>query len=173
MVLAMGFLLLVSLVFGAVLSALGKWGGTVFPGAVVLLQALNLAVGFGVTVLLFATTYRVLPRARIAWSDVWIGAVATATLFTLGKYLIGLYIGRTGVSSGFGAAGSLVIILVWVYYSAQIVLLGAESTWVYAHRHGSRKETAPPGVGMDKAAQDARRTQHDRKSQIASFAAPR
>jgi membrane protein len=148
MVIAMGFLLLVSLVFGAALSALGKWGGTLFPGAVVLLQILNLTVGFGVTVALFATAYRLLPRVRIAWSDVWTGAVATAALFTLGKYLIGLYLGRAGISSGFGAAGSLVIILVWVYYSAQVFLLGAEFTWVFAHRHGSRKGMAPPaGIG--------------------------
>jgi membrane protein len=89
-------------------------------------------------VVLFATAYRVLPRARIAWSDVWIGAVVTAALFTLGKYLIGLYMGLASVSSGFGAAGSLIAILVWVYYSAQIFLLGAEFTWVFAHRKGSR-----------------------------------
>jgi membrane protein len=147
MVIAMGFLLLVSLVFGAALSALGKWGGTLFPGAVTVLQMLNLAVGFVVTVAFFATAYRLLPRARIAWSDVWVGAVATAVLFTLGKYLIGVYLGRAGISSGFGAAGSLVIILVWVYYSAQVFLLGAEFTWLFAHLHGSRRGTAlPPGV---------------------------
>jgi membrane protein len=138
MVVAMGFLLLVSLVIGAALSALSAWGRTLFPAGLAVLQALNLGLSFGVTALLFAMAYRILPRARIAWSDVWIGAVATAVLFTLGKYLIGLYLGRAAMSSGFGAAGSFVIILVWVYYSAQIFLVGAEFTWVFAHSHGSR-----------------------------------
>jgi membrane protein len=144
MVIAMGFLLLVSLIVGAALSAFGKWGGTMIPGSVALFQGLNLLIGFGITTLLFATAYRILPRVRIAWSDVWVGAVVTAVLFTGGKYLIGLYLGHAGVSSGFGAAGSLVIILVWVYYSAQIFLLGAEFTWVYAHSHGWRAGTTPP-----------------------------
>jgi membrane protein len=144
MIVTMGFLLLVSLVVGAGLSALNNWGTTMFPGALIVLQALNLLVGFGVTTLLFATAYRILPRARIAWADVWIGAAVTAVLFTVGKYLIGLYLGHAGVSSGFGAAGSLVIILAWVYYSAQIFLLGAEFTWVYAHKYGSLAGTQPP-----------------------------
>ena len=104
-----------------------------------LLQALNLAFSFAVTAVLFASAYRILPRVKIAWSDVWTGAIVTAALFTLGKYLISLYLGRAGVSSGFGAAGSLVVLLVWVYYSAQIFLLGAEFTWVYAHSRGSRR----------------------------------
>jgi membrane protein len=141
MVVTMGFLLLVSLVVGAALSALNRWGESLFPASVIPLQALNLAVGFGVTTLLFAMAYQILPRMRIAWSDVWIGAGVTALLFTAGKYLISLYLGRAGVSSGFGAAGSLVIILAWVYYSAQIFLLGAEFTWVFAHTYGSRVGT--------------------------------
>ena len=144
MVIAMGFLLLVSLIIGAALSAVGRWGGTMIADGVDVLQLLNLAVGFAITTLLFATAYRILPRVRIAWSDVWIGALVTAILFTLGKYLIGVYIGRAGVSSSFGAAGSIVVILLWVYYSAQIFLLGAEFTWVFAHRHGSRAGV-PPG----------------------------
>jgi membrane protein len=147
MLIALAFLLLVSLVIGTALTALGEWGITRFPAVVVLLQAGNLAFGFAVTTLLFATAYRILPRMKIAWSDVWTGAVVTAALFTIGKYLIGLYLGRAGVSSGFGAAGSLVVVLVWVYYSAQIFLLGAEFTWVYAHSHGTRRamptRTAP------------------------------
>jgi membrane protein len=142
MVIAMGFLLLVSLIMGAVLSAAGRWAGTMFPARTIVLQAINLGVGFAVTALLFATAYRMLPRARIAWSDVWIGAGVTAVLFTLGNYLIGVYMGRVGVSSGFGAAGSLIAVLVWVYYSAQIFLLGAEFTWVFAHRHGSAQSAA-------------------------------
>jgi membrane protein len=80
-----------------------------------------------------------MPRVRIAWRDVWTGAVITGILFTIGKYLIGLYIGKSGITSTFGAAGSLVVVLLWVYYSAQIFLLGAEFTWVYAHRFGSRR----------------------------------
>jgi len=155
MVIAMGFLLLVSLVVGAGLSALQNWGVSMFPVGLVALQILNLTVGFGVTTLLFAVAYRVLPRARIAWADVWIGAAVTALLFTVGKYLIGLYLGRAGLSSGFGAAGSLVIILAWVYYSAQVFLLGAEFTWVFAHRHGSLAGTPPPARPVAAAAANA------------------
>jgi membrane protein len=88
---------------------------------------------------MFAVIYKVMPRARVQWRDVWTGALFTAMLFSFGRYLIGLYIGRSGVVSGFGAAGSLVVILLWVYYSAQIFLLGAEFTWVYASTFGSRK----------------------------------
>jgi membrane protein len=87
--------------------------------------------------------YKVMPRVHIAWRDVWIGAAVTALLFTIGKFLIGLYIGKSGVASGFGAAGSLVVVLLWVYYSAQIFLLGAEFTWAYAHAFGSRKGQTP------------------------------
>jgi len=145
MVVAIGFLLLVSLTLSAAVSAVDRWGGTLFPTWHSALQVVNVGVGFGLTTLLFAMAYRILPRVRIAWRDVAIGAIVTAALFEAGKYLIGLYLGRAGVSSGFGAAGSLIILLVWVYYSAQIFLLGAEFTWVYAHSHGSRagEEPAP------------------------------
>jgi membrane protein len=105
-------------------------------------------VGFGITTVLFATAYRILPRARNYMVGRWIGALVTALLFTIGKYLIGLYLGRAGLSSGFGAAGSLVIILAWVYYSAQIFLLGAEFTWVFAHSHGSRARMTPPPASL-------------------------
>ena len=92
--------------------------------------------------------YKFMPRARIAWRDVWVGAAVTALLFEIGKILIGLYLGKTSVASGFGAAGSLVVLLVWVYFSAQIFLLGAEFTWVYSHEYGSKaaqtgQESAP------------------------------
>jgi membrane protein len=146
MVIAMGFLLLVSLLIGAGLSAIDHWSTSMIGQGANVLQVLNVTVSFAITVLLFATAYRILPRVKIAWSDVWVGALVTAMLFTLGKYLIGVYIGKAGVSSGFGAAGSLVVILVWVYYSAQIFLLGAEFTWVFAHRHGSKAGTAPEPV---------------------------
>ena len=89
--------------------------------------------------------YKLMPRVRVAWRDVWLGAAVTAALFTVGKFLIGLYIGRSGVTSAFGAAGSLVIVLVWVYYSAQVFLLGAEFTWVYASTFGSARAAAPTG----------------------------
>lgn len=145
MVVAIGFLLLVSLALSAAVSAVDRWGGTLFPKWHTLLQVLNIVLGFGLTALLFAMAYRILPRVKIAWRDVGIGAVVTAALFEGGKYLIGLYLGRASVSSGFGAAGSFIVVLAWVYYSAQIFLLGAEFTWVYAHSHGSRagQEPAP------------------------------
>jgi membrane protein len=153
MVIALGFLLLVSLILDSVLSAVSSWGGTYLPAGVPLLRVVNLVITFAVTTMLFAITYRILPRARIAWSDVWIGAIVTAVLFTAGKYLIGLYLGYAGVSSSFGAAGSLVVVLLWVYYSAQIFLLGAEFTWVYAHSHGSYAGTSPPSRrAIDRAA---------------------
>jgi len=151
MIVALGFLLLVSLVIGAALSALGQWSGWLFS-TLLLLQAANLIVGFAITVVLFAAAYRILPRVAIAWGDVWIGAVVTAILFTVGKYLIGLYLGHAGVASGFGAAGSVVVILVWVYYSAQVFLLGAEFTWVFAHRHGSRVSIPPDKPALNSAA---------------------
>lgn len=146
MVLVLAFLLLVSLVVSAALSALGKWWGGWFEGWAVLLEVLNFAVSFAITTGLFALIYKLLPRAEIAWHDVWIGAAVTALLFAVGKFLIGLYIGRSGVASGFGAAGSFVVLLVWVYYSTQIFLLGAEFTWVYAHARGSRRGRDRPGA---------------------------
>jgi membrane protein len=95
--------------------------------------------------------YKFMPKVKIHWRDVWAGATVTALLFTVGKLLIGLYIGKSAISSGFGAAGSLVVVLVWVYYSAQIFLLGVEFTWVYSHTHGSRKNRAPRGTGAEVA----------------------
>jgi len=137
MVLGIAFLLMVSLVLSAALAALGKlWA---FPGWEVLSHALDIAVSFGITTALFAMIYKFIPRVHVAWHDVWIGAAFTAILFAAGKFLIGLYIGKSAVASTFGAAGSLVVLMLWVYYSAQIFLLGAEFTWVYAHEHGSRR----------------------------------
>jgi membrane protein len=140
MILGIAFLLMVSLVLGAVIAALGKWWGGAFGGWEVLAQFVNALVGFALTMIVFAMIYKFMPRVKIRWQDVWVGALVTAALFTIGKFLIGLYIGKSGVASGFGAAGSLVIILVWVYYSAQIFLIGAEFTWVYAHTFGSLRE---------------------------------
>jgi membrane protein len=139
LILALGFLLLVSLVISAALAALQAWWGSIAGGWEPALQAANVAVGFAISTALFALIYKILPQARVAWSDVWMGAVMTSLLFSVGKLAIGLYVGWTGVSSPFGAAGSVVVLMVWVYYSAQIFLLGAELTWLYAHRHGSQR----------------------------------
>ncbi len=138
MVLGVGFLLLVSLVASAVLAAFGGWLGNHFPGLEILLPIINLLVGFLMTVTLFALIYKYIPQESIAWSDVWIGATVTAVLFTIGKTMIGVYLGRSSFNSAYGAAGSLVVLLLWIYYSAQIFLLGAEFTRVFAYRHGSR-----------------------------------
>lgn len=143
-ILGIGFLLMVSLVFNAALAALGKWWGGFFSELEALVTALNFIVSFILMTAVFAMLYKFMPRVKIQWQDVWAGATVTALLFTIGKLLIGLYIGKSAISSGFGAAGSLVVVLVWVYYSAQIFLLGAEFTWVYSHAHGSRKNENPP-----------------------------
>jgi membrane protein len=142
MVLALGFLLLVSLVFSAALALMGRWVEPVFGAWYALAAVSNALAAFAMVTAMFAVIYKVMPRARVQWRDVWTGALFTAMLFTFGRYLIGLYIGRSGVVTGFGAAGSLVVILLWVYYSAQIFLLGAEFTWVYANTFGSRKPGA-------------------------------
>jgi membrane protein len=144
MILVLGLLMLVSLVLSAALAALGRWWGGLLDGLEGILQAVNFALSFALVTGLFAAIYKMMPRARIAWHDVWIGAVVTALLFTVGKFLIGLYLGKSGVTSAFGAAGSLVVLVIWVYYSAQIFLLGAEFTWVYAHHSGSRMSAAAP-----------------------------
>jgi membrane protein len=136
-ILGLGFLLAVSLVISAGLAALGGWMGGIFPGAELLLQILNSILSLGVAVVLFAMIFKLMPQATVGWRDVWVGAVVTAVLFEIGKALIGLYIGKSSVTSSFAAAGSLVVLLLWVYYSAQIFLLGAEFTWVYAHDHGT------------------------------------
>ena len=144
MIVSIAFLLMVSLVFDSVLQALGRMWGTGAWQAFA--QALNTAIAFGLTTTVFALIYKLMPRAKIEWHDVWVGAAVTAVLFTIGKFLISLYIGRSAVASAFGAAGSLAVVMIWVYYSAQIFLLGAEFTWVYAHAHGSRKEQRRPAA---------------------------
>jgi len=138
MLLVIGFLLLTSLVLSAGLAALGNFVGGLLPGIDLLWQILNFLVSFGVITVLFAAIYKILPDAKIAWDDVWIGAAITAFLFTVGKLLIGLYLGNASFGSTYGAAGSLVVILAWVFYSALILFFGAEFTQVYARRYGSR-----------------------------------
>lgn len=138
MVQCIAFLLLVSLVISAALAALSKFLEGSVPGLGFLLELGNFVISFAVMTLLFATIYKLLPDARIAWSDVWIGSIATAVLFGIGKSLIGLYLGRSGVGSVYGAAGSAIVLLLWIYYSAQVFLLGAEFTRVYSCRWGSK-----------------------------------
>lgn len=137
MVVVIGFLLLVSLLISTALTALNTFFSEAIWGWELGWQLLNAAISFGVITLLFALIYKILPDVKISWSDVWIGAAMTALLFTFGKALIGLYLGNSSVASTYGAAGSFVVLLLWIYYSAQILLFGAEFTQVYANRFGS------------------------------------
>ena len=137
LVLSIGFLLLVSLVLSAVVSYVGSLWAAVLPGAGLALRALELAVSFLVVTGLFAMIYKILPSVHIAWRDVWVGAAITSLLFAVGKWLIGLYLGRSSVASPFGAAGTLVVVILWVYYSAQVFFLGAEFTRAYAARRAT------------------------------------
>lgn len=137
MLLGTGFLLLVSLVISAVLSLVGNFVGGLVPGFGFVAQSLNFIVSLGIVMLLLAMIYKIVPDAPVAWGDVSLGAGLTALLFTLGKLVIGLYLGNSGVASPYGAAGSIIVILIWVYYSAQILFLGAEFTQVFARRYGS------------------------------------
>jgi len=138
MVLGVGFLLLVSLVLSTILAIIQGYFTDLLPGTDALLQLVNFVVSFGITTLLFAMIYKVLPDAEIQWHDVWIGALVTSLLFTLGKTALGVYLGNSGVASSYGAAGSLILILLWIFYSSQILLFGAEFTQVYARKYGSR-----------------------------------
>lgn len=138
MVLGIGFMLLVSLVLSAAMGAVTKFMGDTLPGAALLAPVVDLVISFVVITGLLGMMYKILPDAKIEWRDVWVGAAMTSLLFTVGKLLIGLYLGRSSVGSAYGAAGSLVVLLLWVYYSAQILLMGAEFTKVYAQKFGSR-----------------------------------
>ncbi|HYE49326.1 MAG TPA: YihY/virulence factor BrkB family protein [Azospirillaceae bacterium] len=135
---AIGFLLIVSLTVSAALAAITDWLGSFLPDLAALLWLTNALTALAVFTLLFALVFRVLPDTRIPWRDLWFGAGVTALLFILGKVLIGIYLGTAGVASAYGAAGSFVLVLMWVYYSASIFLLGAEITRAYSEREGSR-----------------------------------
>jgi membrane protein len=154
-VLGTGFLLLVSLVLSSALAAAGKWFSGWLPLPEAVLHAVNLGVSFAVITGLFALIFKVLPDAQVAWRDVWVGAALTAALFTIGKLALGLYLGKSNVASGYGAAGSLVLVLLWVYYSAQIMLYGAEFTQVYANRLGERIVATPDAKVTDPRKADA------------------
>ena len=136
-VLAVGFLLLISLLLTAALSAVGKYIAPYLPEGA--LQIAGSAASFAVISVLFAMMFKWLPDTRIEWRDVWLGAILTAVLFELGKLVIGFYIGKQGLESTYGAAASIVVVLIWIYYSAQLVLMGAEFTRVYAQHYGSRR----------------------------------
>jgi membrane protein len=158
LVLGTGFLLLLSLALSAGLAVAGKFMADLLPAPAILFESANALISLGATTLLFAMVFKVLPDTEIAWRDVWIGAAVTSLLFTIGKMLIGLYLGRSGVASAYGAAASLVVVLVWVYYSAQILLLGAEFTHTYAIRRGSKVQAiATPWAGAMGAAAGAQK----------------
>jgi membrane protein len=138
LVLGVGFLLLVSLVVSAALESVGNWLGVFVADWHDLVVCLDIALGFAVATVLFAMIYKYVPRQQITWGDVWVGALVTASLFTVGKVVIVVYLGRVAFSSAYGAAGSFLVLLLWVYYSAQIFLFGAEFTYSFAYERGSR-----------------------------------
>jgi membrane protein len=152
MILGIGILLMLSLLASAALSALGAWFSPSFGSWALVGQVANFVISVALITLMFALVYKVMPRVHVRWPDVWIGAAVTALLFTIGKTLLGLYIGKTGFASGYGAAGSLVVMLFWMYYSAQIFLLGAEFSSLYAHTYGSRRGLARPAAPTSAAA---------------------
>lgn len=166
MVLGIGFLLLVSLVISAGLAAFVSYISSLLPAVASLLQIANFILSFGVTTVLFGLIYKFLPDVKINWSDVLVGAAITSLLFALGRYLLGLYLGNSSFSSTYGAAGSLVVILAWVYYAAQILFLGAEFTQVYARRYGSQivpdKNAVP--ITAEARAEQGMKTTRDRSS---------
>ena len=138
LILGLAFLLMVSLVVGTATAALGSLIGELMPGSAALLYVINLVISLAFTTVLFAMIFKLMPTTPVAWRDVWVGAAVTAVLFEAGKLLIGLYIGKSGITESFQAAGSLVVLLAWVYYAAQIFLIGAEFTKVFAAEHGSQ-----------------------------------
>jgi membrane protein len=152
MVVGVGFLLLVSLALTAWIAALGTFVGGSLSVPAALLETINAVFSTVVIALMFAMMFKLLPDVTIAWRNVWLGAAVTALLFTAGKSLIGLYLGRTAVGSAYGAAGSLVVILIWIYYSAQILFFGAEFTKVYTRRGGTRVVPEEPAVPMSDVA---------------------
>jgi membrane protein len=168
MVLGIGFLLLASLVLSAALSALSEYIGTRWAFADFWLELINFLISFIVITLLFGMIFKFLPEIKIAWKDVWLGAAVTSALFSLGKFLIGLYLGRSEVGNTFGAAGSLAILLIWVYYSAQILFFGAEFTQVYANRYGSRIVPDPDMVKITELERAEKGIPHEKKMQKAN-----
>jgi membrane protein len=158
LVLAAGLMLLVSIVVGTAIHAFAHWWGRIPGGWHRVIEGLDIVISMILATALFAMIYKWMPRAKVAWHDVWMGAFVTALLFEVGKLLIGVYLGKTAIASAFGAAGSIVVLLVWVYYSAQIFLLGAEFTWVYAKDRGEREGTRAIHAATPPSPQDAAAT---------------
>jgi membrane protein len=152
MVLSIGFLLLVSLVLSTVLAAVGKFFGGLLPVPSVVLEAVNFLLSYLGVAALFGLIFRFVPEAKVRWNNVWLGACVTAILFTIGKTLIGLYLGKSSVGSTYGAAGSVIVVIVWVYYSAQIFFFGAEFTHAYAEHYVPAAADAPGAVTHNTAA---------------------
>lgn len=168
MVLGVGFLLLASLVISAAVSAFAGYIGARWPLADFWLEVIHFTISFLVVTLLFAMIFKFLPEIKIAWKDVWLGAAVTSILFSLGKFLIGLYLGRSEVGNTFGAAGSLAILLIWIYYSAQILFFGAEFTQVYANRYGSKIVPDPGMVKITERERAEKGIPHEKEMKKAS-----
>lgn len=151
MVLGVAFLLLVSLVLSSALSSLGNVLSDTLPGGATMWQVINFGLSFVIVTLLFGMIFKVIPDAKVQWRDVWLGAAVTALLFTIGKQLLGLYLGKAAVGSAYGAAGSIVALVVWVYYAAQILFLGAEFTQVQARRRGAGIEPTKNAQRVDES----------------------
>lgn len=172
MVLGVGFLLLVSLVMSAALTAVVDFFGHLLPGIGFLLQLTNFILSFAVTTLLFGLIYKVLPDVKIAWGDVWIGAIITSLLFSLGRFLLGMYLGNSSFGSTYGAAGSVVVLLVWVNYAAQILFFGAEFTQVYARKFGSQIVPTKNAVPITERARAEQGMERNGKPQSQKKASP-
>jgi membrane protein len=151
LVVGVAFLLLVSLVLSAALTWMGEVFEHALPGGAAVWQVLNFCISLGVVTAMFALMFKTLPDVHIKWRDVWVGAAVTAGLFTLGKFLLGIYLGGAGVASAYGAAGSIIALVIWVYYSAQVLLVGAEFTEVYARRFGSKITPDEKAVALERA----------------------
>ena len=155
LVVGVAFLLLVSLIVSTGLTWVGQVFEGALPGGALVWQVLNFVFSLAVVTGLFALMFKTLPDVHIAWRDVWVGAAVTAALFTLGKFGLGIYLGSAGVSSAYGAAGSIVALVIWVYYSSQVLLIGAEFTEVYASRYGSRITPDDHAVAIRRAGAEA------------------
>jgi membrane protein len=168
MVLGIAFLLLSSLLLSTGLSAMGKYFSGWFGGTTAIFQALNLVVSFGLITLLFAMMFKYVPDVKVAWKDVWFGALVTAALFTVGKFGLGLYLGKSSVVSTYAAAGALLIVLLWVYYTSQIVFYGAEITQAYARAFGRGVQPSEHAVKDEEKAMQAEAKADDRESRKAA-----
>jgi membrane protein len=167
MVLGVGFLLLVSLIVSAILSGVSAYAIGLVPGLKVLFEVLNFVVSFAIVTLLFAMIFRYLPDAHVSWEDVWAGSIATSLLFSIGRFLIGLYLGRSSVTSAYGAAGSLVVILLWTYYSSQILFFGAEFTRAYACRFGQEIQPSSHAIRVKQVKVTEEERHFDKVAQVA------